>query len=245
LPFSDEEVLRVILPPLPPETPKPPADLRNIEGTWVHDQPTIGKNVRDMYSRPVPFTPLGRRVSDRRAAGVSGAEVPYTNAAAECKSPGQQWLMELYYPFQIYQTGSNIVFLSSFTHATWTIRMDQQHRNDVKYMGDSVAHWDGNTLVVNTTNYKRGLWLDSSGTPASTSAHMTHRIRRIDQGVPRLEIVTTVDDPKMYTAPWSFVRTFAWRPDKTIFAEYNCEYQAGAPDGKSTYGLRQEPKDEE
>lgn len=244
LPFSDEEVLRHILPPLPPEAPKPSGDPRNLEGTWVHDQPTVGRMGRDLYGKRVPLTPLGRRISDRRAAGSRGAEVPYTNAAAECRPPGQQWEMELYYPFQIYQTGKNVVFLFAFAHVVWNIRMDQQHLGVPQYMGDSVAHWDGNTLVVESANYKRGLWLDSNGTPTSTEARLTHRIRRIEQGVPKLEIVTTVNDPKMYETPWSFVRTFAWRPDKTIFAEYNCEYQAGAPDGMSRYGLAEEPKED-
>jgi len=83
--------------------------------------------------------------------------------------------------------------------------------------------------------------VDVDGTPASAQAHVTHRIRRIDYGGPRLEIVTTNDDPELYKAPWSIVRTFAWRPDKMIFDEYNCEWQVGTPDGLSRYGLVPEP----
>lgn len=68
-------------------------------------------------------------------------------------------------------------------------------------------------------------------------------IRRIDYGNPKLEIITTVHDAEYYSAPWSMVRTFAWRPDMASFQEYNCEWQAGAPD-KVEYGLATEPANE-
>jgi hypothetical protein len=129
-------------------------------------------------------------------------------------------------------------------HGIWPIRMNQLHRSDAsrQYMGDSVGHWEGDTLVVNTRDYRRALWLDIDGTPASSHAHLTFRIRRIDYGGPKLEIITTVDDPTMYTAPWSMVRTYAWRPDMIDFVEYNCESQVGTPQGVSRYGLVPEPE---
>jgi hypothetical protein len=49
--------------------------------------------------------------------------------------------------------------------------------------------------------------------------HLTHRIRRIDDGGPKLEMVIRVEDPRMYSKPWTMIRTFAWRPDKTVFGE--------------------------
>lgn len=244
LPFSDEEVIRNILPPLPADAPKPATDLRNFEGTWVHNQVTVRKAERGLYAERVPFTPLAKNVRDNRAAGARGETAPFTNASAECRPPGQTWLMELYYPFQIYQSADTVTFLFAYVHSRWDIRMDKQPTGKKQYLGDSVGHWDGNTLVVESTNYKQGMWLDSSGTPTSSNAHLTHRIRRVNQGEPMLEIVTTVDDPTMYTKPWSFIRTYAFRPDKTILEEYDCEYQLGASDNTldtTSYGLQPEP----
>jgi hypothetical protein len=67
--------------------------------------------------------------------------------------------------------------------------------------GYSSGKWDGDTLVVQTTGFLDGGWLDSGGSPITESAQMTERFRRPNFGT--LEIEITVDDPKAYTAPWT------------------------------------------
>jgi hypothetical protein len=109
-------------------------------------------------------------------------------------------------------------------------------------MGSSVGHWDGDTLVVETSGYKDGIWVDVFGTPASKNARLTQRIRKIKTDHWFLEIVSTLHDPTYYTRPWSWARDYAWRPDMTLFHEYNCELQTGAPDGVDS-SLVPEPQD--
>src|SRR5688500_2464415 len=67
--------------------------------------------------------------------------------------------------------------------------------------GYSVARWEGDTLVVQTMGFRDDLWLDMGGSPMSDAAKMTERIRRPNYGT--LEIELTVDDPKVYTKPWT------------------------------------------
>ena len=67
--------------------------------------------------------------------------------------------------------------------------------------GYSVAHWDGDTLVVETIGYSDGLWLDASGKPLTDQAKTIERIRRPNYGT--LEVEIKIDDPKAYTAPWT------------------------------------------
>jgi len=67
--------------------------------------------------------------------------------------------------------------------------------------GYSTATWEGDTLVVQTTGFRDDLWLDTSGSPMSDAAKMTERMRRPNYGT--LEIELTVDDPKVYTKPWT------------------------------------------
>jgi len=67
--------------------------------------------------------------------------------------------------------------------------------------GNSTAHWEGDTLVVETTGFRDDLWLDASGNPLTEQGKMTERIRRPNYG--NLEIEITIDDPKAYTAPWT------------------------------------------
>jgi hypothetical protein len=67
--------------------------------------------------------------------------------------------------------------------------------------GYSTGHWDGDTLVVETTGFRDGLWADYDGSPLTGAARMTERFRRPNFG--KLEIAVTVDDPKAYTRPWT------------------------------------------
>ena len=67
--------------------------------------------------------------------------------------------------------------------------------------GNSTGKWDGDTLVIQTTGFRDDLWLDASGNPLTSAAKMTERLRRPNYGT--LEIEITIDDPTMYTAPWT------------------------------------------
>ena len=67
--------------------------------------------------------------------------------------------------------------------------------------GYSSGKWEGDTLVVRTAGFRDDLWLDSQGSPLTSAAKVTERIRRPNFG--KLEIEITVDDPKAYTAPWT------------------------------------------
>lgn len=69
------------------------------------------------------------------------------------------------------------------------------------FNGYSIGRWERDTLVVQTTGFKDGLWLDRSGSPMTDGARMTERFRRVNYG--KLEIEITVDDPKAYTSPWT------------------------------------------
>ena len=69
------------------------------------------------------------------------------------------------------------------------------------YNGYSTGKWDGDTLVVETTGFKDGMWLDNVGSPFTAAAKVTERFRRPSFG--NLEIDVTIDDPKAYTKPWT------------------------------------------
>jgi hypothetical protein len=67
--------------------------------------------------------------------------------------------------------------------------------------GYSTGRWEGDTLLVETTGFRDGIWLDKHGSPLTDAAKMTERIRRANYG--NLEIEVTVEDPKAYTRPWT------------------------------------------
>ena len=67
--------------------------------------------------------------------------------------------------------------------------------------GYSTGRWEGDTLVVQTIGFRDSLWIDMHGSPMSDAAKMTERLRRPNYGT--LEVEITVDDPKVYTRPWT------------------------------------------
>lgn len=69
------------------------------------------------------------------------------------------------------------------------------------FNGYSTGKWEGDTLVVETSGFKDGMWLDNVGSPFTSAAKVTERFRRPSFG--NLEITVTVDDPKAYTRPWT------------------------------------------
>jgi len=67
--------------------------------------------------------------------------------------------------------------------------------------GYSTGKWDGDTLVVETTGFRDGLWLDAKGNPLTDAARVTERFRRVNYG--KMEIEVTIDDPRAYAKPWT------------------------------------------
>jgi hypothetical protein len=127
------------------------------------------------------------------------------------------------YPFKIIQTPAQLVILFEpfidyrqiFTDGR-TLPKDPQPT----WMGYSVGKWEENTLVVDSSGFNDQTWLDDGGHPHSDALHVIERFRRIDFG--HMELGITIDDPKMYTKPWTVTVPYNLVPD-TELIEYVCE----------------------
>ena len=218
------------LPPLPADAPQPLPDPRNFDGTWYHEALLQFQITTDMFGNKLPFNDAGRKVAQRRVKSLKTG-TPFINASALCMPVGQPWQMDLNMPFHIFQSNDRLDFAFEEYHGLMQVIMDAAKALPAAYMGSSVGHWDGDTLVVETARFKDGLWLDVDGTPASRNAKLTMRIRKVKSDHWFLEVQFTLDDPSYYTHAWSWMRDYSWRPDMTLFHEYNCELQTGAQDG--------------
>jgi hypothetical protein len=87
------------------------------------------------------------------------------------------------------------------------------------WVGYSTGKWEGDTLVVQTSGFRDGLWLDANGSPLTEEARVTERFRRVTYG--KLEIDVTVNDRKAYTAPWT-VRLNQFIALDTDLLDYIC-----------------------
>jgi hypothetical protein len=94
------------------------------------------------------------------------------------------------------------------------------------WMGYSVGHWEGDTLVVDTAGFNDRSWLDIEGHPHTEALHITERFRRRDFG--HMDLEMTIDDPKTFTRPFSLKIEKRLAPD-TDLLESVCENDTSVP----------------
>ena len=79
------------------------------------------------------------------------------------------------------------------------------------FLGYSVGHWEGDTLVVNSMGFNKETWLDASGHPHGENMKVTEKYTRTSFNNIKLE--STIDDPEYYTKPWTIVTGITWTPN--------------------------------
>jgi hypothetical protein len=171
-------------PPSPPGTP--------VQATFW--------NIEAGFKEGLPFTPGGAELRRKRMADDSK-----DNPDAACLPLGLMQLHTHSQPRKIIQTKDLIVILYEANANVRQIFLDGRSApNDDPqpwWYGYSRGWWEGDTLVVETTNFRDGGWLDVNGAPLSAQGKLIERFRRPTFGA--LEIDVTIDDPKSYTKPWT------------------------------------------
>jgi hypothetical protein len=121
---------------------------------------------------------------------------------------------------RIIQSPTEIAISYEMLHDTRVIPLDGRAQASAgvrQYMGSSVGHFEGDTLVVETTNFTDELAVGRM--PHSEDLKLTERFTRIDPDM--IDYVVTVDDPRTYQAPWTFRLTLTTQPDYEVL-EYSC-----------------------
>ncbi len=134
---------------------------------------------------------------------------------------------------RIAQNPDSVVISYEMLPDTRVIRLDgRAHVQDSirQYMGNSVGHWEGNTLVVETRNLTDLTSIGGNGIGVRHSAEMTltERLRRVDEAM--IEYIATVNDPMTYEAPFTLRMMFTTQPGYEIF-EYSCHERNRAVSG--------------
>ena len=122
-----------------------------------------------------------------------------------------------YAPFKIIQTPGVIAVLYEVDNTHRQIYTDGRPLPvdpQPTWGGYSVGRWDGDTLIVDAAGFNEGTWLDSGGHPHSDALRIQERFHRRDFG--HLDLSVTVDDPKMYTKPFTIKVTELLLPDTDI-----------------------------
>jgi hypothetical protein len=118
--------------------------------------------------------------------------------------------------YQIVQTPNTVMILVEMVHDVRVVRMNQNHvPSDVKkWLGDSVGHWEGDTLVVDTTNFNPEIRFRGS----SENLHVIERFQRVDANT--ILYRATIDDPSTFTKQWTI--EYPFRATAGPVYEYAC-----------------------
>jgi hypothetical protein len=170
---------------------------------------------------------------------VEGGELPYRpEALAKKKQNQENWLnldpeIKCYlpgvpratympYPFQIIQSQSAIFLAYEYAGAVRNLFMKDPGPPPVdSWMGQSVAHWEGETLVVDVRGFNDQSWFDRSGNFHSDKLHVVERYTRTSPDVITYE--ATIEDPEVFTRPWKMSMPLYRRQEKNAqLMDFKC-----------------------
>jgi hypothetical protein len=164
---------------------------------------------------------------------VGYAETNYRNRETAdpqlgCFQPGVPRATYVPEPFQIFQKPGRVYIVYQHVHAYRVVFTDgRPHYDDgiEFYMGDSRGRWDGNTLIVDVTNFKDETWLDSAGNFHSNKLHVVERYTRT--GPDRIQYEATLEDPEVFEHPWTIRMTLERHAEPGFeLVEHECERDA-------------------
>jgi hypothetical protein len=210
-----------------PRLPGGKADLGNGKGSW---NPRIIENIagvgpgapaRNPVEKiiDVPFQPWAQQLYDKRLA-----DLQKDDPEARCLPPGIPRLYQTPFPFQIFQLTDRVLFVfeggAHFWRAVFTDGRPHLKDPNPSYLGDSIGHWEDDTLVVDTIGFNDRTWLDQDGHPHTEALHTVERFERPDAET--LHYQVTIEDPTAYTRPWTTSYTIPWASGQEPM-EYVCQ----------------------
>src|SRR5438445_88526 len=140
----------------------------------------------------------------------------------KCYLPGIPRAMYMPYPFQITQGTDKIHIAYEFSNTARTIHLDKvAGPPDDTWMGHSVGRWDGDTLVVDVTNFNDRSWFDRAGNFHSDALHLAERFTLMSPDTIRYEV--TIEDPKVFERPWRIAMPLYRRVEPNMqLLEFRC-----------------------
>ena len=205
-------------------------------------------DLRDHSMRPGAFWQLGALGGTPPGRGVvEGGSIPYQPWATKrqewnyrhrliadvykpemgdpelkCYLPGTPRAVYMPYPFQILQSTNKILIAYEFAGVTRTIHLDTvgDSPSDT-WMGWSRGRWEGETLVVDVTDFNDQTWFDRAGNFHSEALHVVERYTPVDPY--HLMYEATIEDPKVFTRPWTLKMPLYRHVDQDKqIREYKC-----------------------
>ena len=218
------------------DRPPAPGEVGNYNQFWSDSGTKVVKTRRtSLVVEPkdgkVPVRPEAKAQRDYDAAHATDS-YEYMSVWDRCITrgvPGGMFPTAYNNAYQIVQVPGYVILFSEMIHDARIIPIDGRPHlpSSVKlWDGDSRGRWEGNTLVVDTTNYNNKGWIATGvatgikGIPQSEALHVVERFTRVDADTINYEV--TIDDPNVFTQPWKAVIPLNRDPEYRIF-EYACQ----------------------
>jgi hypothetical protein len=220
--------------------PDPPFDLT---GMWLHGG---GADNGFRFTPPQDIldnlTPEAQAHYDASQAAAAEGQV-YRNDIGLCWPAGMPLIMTRVWPIAMIQLPTAIYMVSEFMNSLRVIYLDGREHTDPdivvpSFNGESIGHWEDDTLVIDTRYFVgHHHWIDN-GIPASEDLHIVERIRLIDGGQ-NLEIAYTLEDPGSFEGSYSMVKRWR-RVDERDIAEVSClpDLNEHMPSVQSDFNVR-------
>jgi hypothetical protein len=179
---------------------------------------------------------------------VVGGEIPYqpwaaakkqenyanrqkSDPLASCFMPGVPRIMYMEFPFQIFQTPDQIGMTFEWSTVFRLVYVNGKPgpRGIEFWMGDSRGHWEGDTLVVDVKNHNDRTWFDMAGNFHSAELSLVERYTLLDADTIQYEV--TIQDPKVFTRPWTIRMPFHRQKNMDRILEYQCQAEAEEASG--------------
>jgi hypothetical protein len=191
----------------------------DLSGYWkgIRGTTPVGNIGKDLPGFKLPLAPAGEAALQHNLTATIDPEslciiggIPRHNASG--------------LPFEVLQGNKKVVFLYLYNYFR-LIPIDAARKHsadpDPSFFGEEIGHWDGDTLVVDSMGFKdEKVWIDENANPHSDALHVVERWTRPDGN--HIHVETLIEDPKFYTRPFTYSRTWVLgQPDEET-KEFSC-----------------------
>jgi hypothetical protein len=178
----------------------------DMNGFWT---PRLGRAIFDVQGKQGPIVdPEDKNLPYNEAAAAKAKDLKanhmFDETEAHCFQSGVPHSAYQQFGYQIVQVPGYVIFMTEYAHTYRVIPTDNRAHipADIKlFMGDSVGHWEGDTLVVETTNHNGLVWLDMEAHFTTPNMKVVEKFTMSDLN--QIDYEATITDPTIYTKPWT------------------------------------------
>ena len=209
--------------PPTPTLPRTAGGKPNLQGIWQAQSP--GPSVA--AGNEIPYQPWALEQQRKNFTERATAD-----PLEQCYLPGVPRIMSMEFPFQIFQTAEHLAITFEWSQVYRLLYTNSQptlHEGIESWMGNSRGRWEGDVLVVEVTEHNDRTWFDATGNFHSNALKVTERYTLRDADT--IDYEATIEDPMVFTQPWTIRLPLHRRTDLTRIDGYQCQAEKEEANG--------------